>query len=121
LAVVVAAVSVALRSAPPSRITRENCARIHEGMTQADVEVILGPPGDYRARTTEPTSMSLVEWQAGSMSALWTGNEDWSLVTLDHDGIVTADGFFAPSSPEGVTALDNLLWRLEHQWYWWFA
>jgi hypothetical protein len=50
LAVVVAAGAVVLwpQAAPPSRVTRENYDCIQEGMTRAEVEAILGPPGDYR-------------------------------------------------------------------------
>jgi hypothetical protein len=33
--------------ARPDRITRENLARIKEGMSRGEVEAILGPPGDY--------------------------------------------------------------------------
>jgi hypothetical protein len=33
---------------PEDRITEANLGRIKEGMTQAEVEAILGPPGDYR-------------------------------------------------------------------------
>ena len=50
LAVLVAAGAVVLWPEPPSRITRENFDRVREGMTQAEVEAILGPPGDYRTR-----------------------------------------------------------------------
>jgi hypothetical protein len=42
-----------LRPNPALRITHENCDRIRAGMTRAEVEAILGPPGDY---TTGPTS-----------------------------------------------------------------
>jgi hypothetical protein len=48
LPVVVAAGAVVLWPRTPSRITLENCNRIREGMSRAEVEAILGPPGDYR-------------------------------------------------------------------------
>ena len=48
LTVVVAAGAVVLWPRTPSRITLENCNRIREGMSRAEVEAILGPPGDYR-------------------------------------------------------------------------
>jgi hypothetical protein len=49
LAVVIAVGTVVLwpRLEPPSRITQENCDQIREEMHQAEVEAILGPPGDY--------------------------------------------------------------------------
>jgi hypothetical protein len=34
------------------RVTRENFDRIREGMSRAQVEAILGPPGDYRIGPT---------------------------------------------------------------------
>src|SRR5262245_31156651 len=36
---------------PPDRVTRANFDRVWEGMSRAEVEAILGPPGDY---TTGP-------------------------------------------------------------------
>src|SRR6516162_2477131 len=51
LAVVVAVGAVVLWPQPPSRITRENYDRIREGMSRAEAQAILGPPGDY---TTGP-------------------------------------------------------------------
>jgi hypothetical protein len=47
LAVVVAAGVVVLWPRA-DRVTRANYERIQIGMTRADVEAILGPPGDYR-------------------------------------------------------------------------
>jgi hypothetical protein len=45
----------------PNRVTQENYARIEMGMNRAEVEAILGPPGDYR---TGSTSLEVTE--AGS-------------------------------------------------------
>jgi hypothetical protein len=55
LAVVVAAGVVVLwpQPQPSSRVTRENFDRIHDGMSRAEVEAILGPRGDYRTRLGE--------------------------------------------------------------------
>jgi hypothetical protein len=38
----------------PNRVARENFDRIREGMTRAEVEAILGPPGDYQTVRTAP-------------------------------------------------------------------
>jgi hypothetical protein len=118
LAVVVAAVSVALRSAPPSRITRENCARIHEGMTQADVEAFLGPPGDY---TTGPTTLAfIVHIGQQPPRTLWW-RSDSAVVRIDFSaiGTVTSVGDL-PVNREPQSALGNLLWRAKRQWHRWF-
>jgi hypothetical protein len=32
----------------PSRVTGENFDRIEKGMSRAEIEAVLGPPGDYR-------------------------------------------------------------------------
>jgi hypothetical protein len=53
LAVVVAAVVVVLWQAPTSRLTLENLGHLREGMTRAQVEAILGAPGDYRTGPLE--------------------------------------------------------------------
>src|SRR5437660_8314335 len=48
---VMAGVLVALLGSWPCRVTRANCDKLKEGMTQAEVHAILGgPPGDYRTR-----------------------------------------------------------------------
>jgi hypothetical protein len=36
----------------PNRVTEENFDRIKEGMSLADVEAVLGAPGDYRSGPT---------------------------------------------------------------------
>jgi hypothetical protein len=43
----------------PGRITRENYDRISAGMSRAEVEVILGPPGDH---TTGPNVYHGAYW-----------------------------------------------------------
>jgi|SRR6516162_10017201 hypothetical protein len=50
--VVVAAATFALRPEPHARDMREEFRRINVGMTVAEVEAILGPPGDYRSEPT---------------------------------------------------------------------
>jgi hypothetical protein len=121
LAVVVAARVIVLWQ-QPDRITRENCDRIREGMTRAEVEAILGPPGDY---TTWPTDITRwprgTDWRMGDLFAEWRGDEGRILVLLDQDdGLVHSDGIFAPSSPRQVNPLYALIWRAKRQWHRWF-
>jgi hypothetical protein len=56
--VAAAAVAIALWPQPASSLmTRQNFDRIRQGMTQAEVEAILGSPGDYRTslgQTVDP-------------------------------------------------------------------
>jgi hypothetical protein len=51
-----AAATALVLGRPPHRVTRKNYERIHNGMTQAEVEALPGgPPGDYRTgRTVSP-------------------------------------------------------------------
>jgi hypothetical protein len=48
LTVVLTAGVALLWPTQPSRLTIANLRGIREGMTQAEVEAILGPPADYR-------------------------------------------------------------------------
>lgn len=65
-----------LRPAPPSRITPENCNRIELSLSRAEVEAILGPPGDYTTMAPVPESCS-TEQVAVSLGA--SALEDWRL------------------------------------------
>jgi hypothetical protein len=112
----------------PNRVTRENYNRIRLRMSRAQVEAILGPPGDY---TTVPvgqvtTSMSPSDSAAltrARMDSRTTESEWWA----DTGYIVVA------YSPEGVSyrnfgvvdaaqlsPLDRLLWQTERLWRKWF-
>ncbi len=44
----------------PNRFTREDYDRIHKGMTRAEVEAILGPPGDYTTLGTDYITDDLI-------------------------------------------------------------
>jgi hypothetical protein len=55
----------------PSRVTAEDVARLRKGMSQAEVESILGPPGDYRTcpvdyDSEEELSLWLDYWRSGA-------------------------------------------------------
>jgi hypothetical protein len=149
LAVVVAAGTVALwPRAEPNRITQENCDRIKEGMSRAEVEAILGPPGDYRTglgesrvgevvygnygnvvwvpdAATDPAptlwnwSRSPVQWTGDPvLQAGWLGDSFWISIAIDESGSVVNK----LSCPRRTTRgqLDNLFWRLKRQWHRWF-
>jgi outer membrane protein assembly factor BamE (lipoprotein component of BamABCDE complex) len=67
--VVLAALAVGLVCLPyRSRVTRENCERIKEGMTEAEVRAILGKPWDDSLLDPDPPSHSDVE----EARSLWT-------------------------------------------------
>jgi hypothetical protein len=124
----------------PERITRQNFDRIREGMTRADVEAILGPPGDHRTRLGETNLLGqnwlpdsdeydpgVATWRAargnaieGHISgAVWIGDTLDVRVFVDDTGRV-----FDASADERRTtkhALDSLFWRVRHQWRRWLT
>jgi hypothetical protein len=138
LAVVVAAGAIVfvLWPEPPSRITRENFERIRPGMTQAEVEAILGPPGDYRTRLGETECWDA--WKPdpadyGPAVAIWqplvgltpeTSAGFWIcdsmeiyIVTTDESGRVHQA---QASARRRAGTLENLIWRIKRQWRRWF-
>jgi hypothetical protein len=118
------------------RITRENCERITEGMTFAEVEAILGPPGDYRAGPTQPDDPPPFPWfGSGVMPELpraWRGDHGVIYVHPKGDGDPAIEGY-EPADPEKASfasyfevrrvdhgPLGNLIWRAKRQWRKWF-
>jgi hypothetical protein len=134
LSVVLAGGAVALWPQRSSRITRENCTRIRKGMTPAEVESVLGPPGDYRTRlgetnvTEDPQDWLLdldefdpvvATWSENPIElhreAVWLGDTLQLLVVLDDTGHVL-EAWTSERRANGH-ALDNLCWQVRHQWY----
>jgi hypothetical protein len=114
---------------PSSRVTRENSDRIKQGMTQAEVEAILGPPGDY---TTGPMLVDLgggyepvndaypgLDRNLGSGMSVWRSDAGCVVVAYSVSGEVlfsqSVEGKRRAQGP-----LDNLLWRAKRQWRKWF-
>jgi hypothetical protein len=144
LAVVAAAGAVVLWPRP-ERITRENFDRIRDGITRADVEAILGPPGDYRTGHGEmdygtgentdwtpdsgPDFAPRTNWsrlrgvrgqssEDPSLRAGWIGDSFAILIVVDKSGQVTHKSLSPRRTTQGP--LDNLLWRVKRQWRRWF-
>jgi hypothetical protein len=140
---IVAAGVIVLRPEPPSRITLESCRRIREGMTRAEVEAILGPPGDYRTAVGEteyPTSRDSgrawrrdpefsdlnlnweeqIDWMEHELfqQAVWVGDEFLVRCRLDDSGHLKERCAFARRTKQ--TAFDSFLWRLKRKWRRWF-
>jgi hypothetical protein len=125
LAVVIAAGVVVLwQGQEPNRITWDNYERIVSDMTPADVEGILGPPGDYRTGPTEECGAAESAWlRATHESAVpTTYGEYWHcdsatiLVLIDADGLITKHHW--PCRLKGP--FDMFLWRAKRQWHRWF-
>jgi hypothetical protein len=135
LAVVVAAGLIALwpRTSPA---TRENYDRIREGMTRAEVEAILGPPGDYRTGHGEtdygnigwmpdpPTDLAgtLTNWsrvpgqspQDARQFAGWLSDSFAIGISIDESGHVIDKSGKPRRTTQGP--LDSILWRAKRQW-----
>jgi hypothetical protein len=96
---------------------------IRPGMTRAQVEVVLGGPGDYRTRPTYDVwlpSLPNDRILRRSWSAEWYSDEAHVLVLFDQSGCVkTAECL--PQKPNHEHPLDNALWNLRRQWRCWFS
>jgi hypothetical protein len=130
------------------RVTRENYQRIRIGMTLAEVETILGPPGDYRSGRGETDyggDDGPAYWQVDPepypKPLVW-GNTHWS--TKEGDswpsrkgrwGVWVSDSaiisvivddaehvveMYASNRRMTQSFFDNLLWRAKRQWRRWF-
>ena len=119
------------------RITRENSNRIREGMCRAEVEAILGPPGDYRTALGEtegvtPQAGATVwrsdddgidrnpTWRQGERAGVWLGDTILVLCILDDSDHVKGILVLPRRTTQKQTAFENLLWRLKRKWRRWF-
>jgi len=127
LAVLIVAGAFAL-SPRVDPVTEENFGRVQDGMSRAEVEAILGPPGDYttgprlvleppgpdRACQPDPahpwTHPDYVGWVT-DRHCLWIGFSPAGRVQ---------EKYLEPVGDLSKGALDDLLWRAERQWQRWF-
>jgi hypothetical protein len=122
LAVVAAGVVVLWQR--PSRVTWENYEQIAPGMTQAEVESILGTPGDY---TTGPTSgpggrIRMFVWPPEGASKLVAWQADDVCITVAFDASGRHLGCMREINNRiEQSSFANLLWRLKRQWHRWFT
>ena len=131
VAALVAAVCL-LRPAP--RFSRAHFDRLREGMTEAEVEEVLGPPGDYRAygRATIPPPPGTGLGYPMKVSGLsypelvklrhqttpdgrprltekeWWGHTFFIQVAFDENGIAIGRCFGDVYPPDGLTPLQKL-------------
>ena len=82
-------------------VTLANFERIENGMTQEQVEEILGSPANYRIDDKGLSTLhglrDAIEVKEGHYGQLWTPGSEWFLVCFDREGNVTTKGF-RPSS-----------------------
>jgi hypothetical protein len=105
LAAFVAVLAVRAYLGPGRWIDREHYNRIWKGMTQAEIEALLGaPPGHYNRATTSYQSRDLTpEEPAQARRAYWVGDDGYIRVTFDPQaGTVVAKQFMEPVPPSSV-------------------
>lgn len=87
--------------------------RIQFGMTQAEIEAIIGlPPGDYNngpPRYETPKAGSNKEEPAGFQMAKWTGTRHSIVVVFDEEGMATSSWLEDLDPP---TKMELLKWWL---------
>jgi hypothetical protein len=110
------------RPAAPSPITRENFHCIREGMTLAEVEAILGPPGEHQTGEISPDATldyeMLGEPGNAGRSEHWITDTAFVLIVFDASQRVSLRIFSVAKRSNDVTG--NLWWRAERQWRKWF-
>jgi hypothetical protein len=93
-------------------------------MTPADVQAILGPPGDFRTGPTEERGAhDFAYLRATKVSAAppmyggyWHCDSATILVLIDPESLITKHHW--PCRLKGP--FDTLLWRAKRQWHRWF-
>jgi hypothetical protein len=130
VACVLVRAAVALLPAP-SRNTIENHYRIRQGMSRAEVDSILGPPGDYSSGplqyagspggpTVAFTPTALEPFVGIALERVeWRGDRHIVWVYFEPDGNV----LHKRTREVGRTnqsLLENFFWRAKRQWQRWF-
>lgn len=95
----------------PSPVTLTTVERVKGGMTQAEVEAILGgPPGDYRTRPTdvEVDTAPLLS----ARTEVWEGDEGTVAVSFLGGRVVRTEFGKAAS----VSVWEVFRWRLAKRW-----
>ena len=122
--------AVGLVCLPGSRVTRENCERIKEGMTEAEVRAILGKPCDDSLLDPDPPDYGALKanflWgfpqeeglSKPAYACFWAGNNLIVLVYFDSDHLVLSGELFRdPDRPR--TWLPERVWRRLRARYGW--
>jgi hypothetical protein len=122
--VLLIAAAVFARKPRPDRVTRENLDRIETGMSRAEVEAILGAPGDYRTQPTEYVDLggSIMHPRFGPDGQpidnsiwYWRGNDLDICLFADESGKVMLRGRYPTQR-----LTDSILWRAKRLWQEWF-
>jgi hypothetical protein len=116
------------RPDPAARITKENFEAIESGMSRAEVEALLGPPGDhatgetgfYRSAVGDEHTFNEKEAELFVDTQNCWGCDTKSIyVRFGSAGTVVQTSYWTFDPPR-QRPLANLLWRLKRQWRQWF-
>jgi hypothetical protein len=109
----------------PARVTPANCLQVRYAARLADVEAVVGPPGDYRLGPTRPAS-PYAGWSesrpgsAGSGQTLvWKGDAAMLTATVGRDGSVLTLSYRPAERIGGGPGMD-LAWLAVRLWDRWF-
>jgi hypothetical protein len=111
----------------PDRITKANFDRIKEGMSQADVEAILGPAGDYstgrrlfifESAGLSRDQISESEVDAAQSGLCWEGDTGRIDVAIGPNGVSSA--IYSSAHKIKQDPLSYLIWRAKRQWRRWY-
>jgi hypothetical protein len=94
-------------------VTQENFDRISDGMSRAEVEAILGPPGDYTTGRSQCKDSLKQEFLPVILD--WDADNAWVSIGFDDSGSMVRKEYH-PRTPAG-RPLENLLWRAKRQWH----
>ncbi len=112
VALVVAGVLL-LRDPPAPRLTWGHVDMLHYGMTGAEVEALLGPPGDYRTGATVPSNVFTVRWidqyEGGPRPSpqIWI---DWNHYVWESDDVTVRIQFDDEPQGQGVIYPKKARW-----------
>jgi len=114
------------------RITPATFHRIRAGISLAEVEAILGPPGDhstvpedygsvtkYTAYTKGAQTVVEESWGSGESAEEWEFDRARIRVLFDTSGKV-AGARITPIRRIEFGPFDSLRWRVKRQWHKWF-
>jgi hypothetical protein len=127
VAICAAVMAVILWPMKDDRLTEENCARIHGGMTREEVEATIGPPGDFRTGPIfvpvagSPNFPSLdykVTAEQQVIVPMWYWDNGTTIVWISSGRVANVS--YVRCARVAQTPVDNFLWRAKRQWHRWF-
>jgi hypothetical protein len=110
----------------PSSISRQQFASIQVGMSQTEVEAVLGPPGDYRSSesaddrsTPQPGDrLGARNFDRYGSLEMWLTDTAYVFVEFDASGKVCS-GHFSSYKRSRNDLPYNVTWRVMHRWFQW--